>query len=272
MLAVLAALALAAGADSGDPCRAATTRLARPVDLPKDAGEAIDAYRGAWKRACDTNDAIDVAAMLSDAEVLAEDARMSRVVRAIGFSALQRGGEWPFPAIRPLGDALAVDWSAFAELGERGGADDVKFWRGAVVATNGIGRPSWVRDAPEAASGECVRLGEVAWVDVAKALESMSAVTPYPYPDRARELRGRFLETLAGIARGPAICGCVRGDATKGLAALAEAGEAKRGTPPVERELAKAASDALSALKSGRARIDWLRKSPGDPPTGCGGS
>src|SRR5512144_2864793 len=182
MLAVLAALALAAGAErSADPCRAATAPMVRPVDLPKDAGRAIDAYRGAWKRACDSNESVDAATMLGDAEVLAQDARMSRILRTIAFAALQQGQEWPFPAIRSIGDALAVDWGAFAELGERGGVDDQKFWRGAVTVANAVGEPAWVRRAPEAASGECVRLGEVSWTDIAKGLETMGAAEPYPY-------------------------------------------------------------------------------------------
>lgn len=273
MLAVLAALALAAGAErSADPCRAATAPMVRPVDLPKDAGRAIDAYRGAWKRACDSNESVDAATMLGDAEVLAQDARMSRILRTIAFAALQQGQEWPFPAIRSIGDALAVDWGAFAELGERGGVDDQKFWRGAVTVANAVGEPAWVRRAPEAASGECVRLGEVSWTDIAKGLESMGAAEPYPYPDRARELRARLVETLAAIARGPEVCGCVRGEATKALAALASGeADAKKGAPPLPRDLAKAAADALSALRSGRAKVQWLRESAGGAPTGCGG-
>ncbi len=270
MLAVLAVLAIAAGAGpSTDPCRAASAPLARPANLPKDAGQAIDAYRGAWKRACDSNESVDVATMLSDAEVLAQDARMSRLVRTIGSDALQRGADWPFPAIRPVEDTLVVDWSAFAELGERGSVDDVKFWRGAVVAANAVGEPAWVRAAPEAAGGECVRLGEISWAALAKALDGMSVAEPYPYPDRARELRGRLLETFAALARGPQVCGCVRGEATKGIAELASAGDAKKGAPPPARELAKAAADALSALGSGRTKVDWLRNSAGDPATGC---
>jgi hypothetical protein len=273
MLAVLAALALAAGAErSADPCRAATAAMARPIDLPKDAGLALDAYRGAWKRACDSNDSVDVATMLGDAEVLAQDARMSRIVRTIGFGALERGQEWPFPAIRSLGEVLAVDWTAFADLGERGGADDQRFWRGAVVVANAVGEPVWVRAEPEAASGECLRLGEVSWSDIARALDGMGAAEPYPYPDRTREFRGRFLETLGAIAQGPQVCGCVRGDAAKGLAELASGeGGAKKGAPPPARDLVKAAADALSAFKSGRAKVQWLRQSPGGPATGCGG-
>ncbi len=274
MLAVLAALALAAGAERTiDPCRAAAAAIVRPMDLPKDAGQAIDAYRGAWKRACDSNESVDAATMLGDAEVLAQDARMSRIVRTIAFDALQRGREWPFPAIRSVGDELAVDWGAFAELGERGGVDDQRFWRAAVVVANAVGAPAWVRSAPEAASGACVRLGEVSWVDIARALDGMAAAEPYPYPDRARELRGQLLETLAAIARGPQVCGCVRGDAAKGLPALASGeADAKKGTPPPPRDLVKAAADALSALRNGRAKVQWLRESPDRPPNGCGGS
>jgi hypothetical protein len=267
MVAVLAALALAAAAD---PCRAATAPMARPIDLPKDAGQALDAYRGAWKRACDSNDSVDVATLLGDAEVLAEDARLSRIVRTIAFGALQRGQEWPFPAIRSFGDVLAVDWAAFADLGERGGADDQKFWRGAMVAADAVGDPAWMSTAPEAATGECVRLGEISWPDVARALDGMAGAEPYPYPDRARALRARFLETLAAIAQGPQVCGCVRGDATKGLAELASGdGGGKKGAP-LPRDLAKAAADAVAALKSGRAKVRWLRQAPGAPPTGCG--
>src|SRR5512133_3532961 len=202
MLAVLAALALAAGAErSADPCRAATAPLVRPIDLPKDVGRAIDAYRGAWKRACDSDESVDVATLFGDAEVLAQDARMSRILRGIANVAQQRGQEWPLPGIRPFAGGLAVDWDVFAQLGDRGAVDDQKFWRGAVLVANVIGEPAWLREASEAAAGECVRFGEISWAEIARGLDTMSAAEPFPYPDHVRALRGRFLETLAVIAK-----------------------------------------------------------------------
>jgi antitoxin (DNA-binding transcriptional repressor) of toxin-antitoxin stability system len=148
--------------------------------------------------------------------------------------------------------------------------DDVRFWRGAAVAADAFGGPAWIRPAPGAPGAECVRLGETPWVEVARALEDMMAAEAVQYSGHAQELRERLLETLAELARGPEVCGCLRGDAAAGLAALAAPEpEDRRGTP-AQRALAKAAGDALAALQSGRVRPRWLRETPDGPATGCG--
>ncbi|HET8539764.1 MAG TPA: hypothetical protein VFL83_07815 [Anaeromyxobacter sp.] len=274
MAAVHVLLAVAVLADPGrpppDPCRAAAAPLPRPAELPRDAARAVDAYRAAWRGACEPKATPDVAALLGDAEVLAADARKSRAVRAIAAAAAERGGEWPLPGIRLVDGELAVDWGAFAPFGARGKVDDVRFWRGAAIAADGSGGPAWLEHAPDAPGGACVRLGTARWRDVVRALDDMEATRAAQYAGRARTLRDELVETLAGIGRGPVVCGCLRADPTTGLHALAALDAPEGPDAPAQPAVAEAARAALDAVQSGRVKVRWLRDAPGAEPTGCG--
>jgi antitoxin (DNA-binding transcriptional repressor) of toxin-antitoxin stability system len=269
LLTVLAVLAGPVRAPAADPCRAAAAPLARPADLPREVARAIEAYRAAWRRACAPKGTVDLAALLGDAEVLAEDARTSRYVREIAAGALQRGEAWPLPGIRPVDGDLAVDWAAFAPLGARGSVDDVRFWRGAAVAADAVGGPAWLGDVPPGGAAECIRLGESPWTEVARALDDMEAAEAPQYSGHARELRDRLSETLARVARGPTVCGCVRGDPIAGLPALAAASPDERRKTQAQRAVVAGAGAALDALRTGRVKVQWLRDRPGGDPTGC---
>lgn len=254
-----------------DPCRAAAAPLPRTEGVPKDVSRAVEAYRLAWRRACERGGVAQVPVLLGDADVLVADARTSRSVRAIAAGVLERGEPWPLPAIRPVDGDLALDWEAFAPLGARGDVDDVRFWRGAAVAADGVGGPAWLREDPEAPGMECVRLGQTAWADVARALDDMEAAGAPQYVERAVALRARLDETLDLLARGPIVCGCLRGDPLAGLPGLAAIASEQRRTTRAERELAAEAAAALEALRSGRVRVRWLRDAPGAKPIGCAG-
>src|SRR5512139_3951880 len=125
--ALLAALALLAAPDSpptDDPCRAAAAPLSRPAALPRDVFRSVEAYRVAWRRACDPKTSPDVAALLGDAEALALAARTSRLVRILAAEAIAHGAEWPLPAMKWVDGDVAVDWRAFGPLAARGKVDD----------------------------------------------------------------------------------------------------------------------------------------------------
>jgi hypothetical protein len=270
---VVAALALLAASEPAsvpDPCRAAAAPFTRPADLPRDVARAVDAYRAAWSRACQPKAKVDLAALLGDAEVLALDARVSRSVRSIATQASRGGAEWPLPAIRLVDGDLAVDWAAFPPFAARGGVDDVRFWRGAPVAATAIGGPAWLLDRPDAPGEECVRLGEVSWPEITRALDDMEEAEAPQYSGHARELRERLEETLAKLATGPEVCGCLRGDPFTALGALAAVNPDERRKTQAQRRLVNAAAAALEGLRSGRVKLRWLRETPGGEPTGCG--
>jgi antitoxin (DNA-binding transcriptional repressor) of toxin-antitoxin stability system len=267
---LLVALALAAPSAPPDPCAAAAAPLPKVEGVAKDAARAVEAYRLAWRRACEEKTTAALATLLGDGEALARDARLSRSVRAIASAAAAAGGAWPLPGLHAVDREVAVDWAAFAPVAAHGTVSDLRFWRGASVAADRAGEPSWVEEAPRAAAGVCVRLGQTAWPELAAALDDMEAAREPQYADHARELRQLLVETLGAIAKGPEICGCVRGDPVAGLDALATAAaDARRGTPE-QRALSKAAADAVGALRGGRVRVRWLRDAPGAEPTGCG--
>jgi len=267
-----AALLLVAAEPSppaGDPCRAASAPLARAADAARDVSRAVEAYRAGWRRACAGEGTLDVAALFGDAEALSEDVRMARSVRAIAAAAGKAGGDWPLPAMAAVEGDLAVDWAAFGWLGARGNVDDARFWRGATVAADGLGGPAWLAAIP-GAPGECVRLGETPWLELGRALEDMEAAEAPQYAGHARALRERLMETLGELARGAEICGCLRGDAAAGLAALGTPEPGERAGTPARRALVKAGGEAVAALRAGRAKVRWLRDAAGGPATGCG--
>lgn len=270
---LLAALALLAAPDprtADDPCRAAAAPLSRPADVPRDVFRAVEAYRAAWKRACDPKGSPDLAPLLGDAEALALDAHTSRLVRTLAAEAIEHGREWPLPGIRWVDGDLAVDWKAFAPLAPRGRVEDVRFWRGASVVANGFGDPVWLEAVADAAGAECVRLGETRWTDVARGMADMESAAAPQYASHARELRGRLADTLEAIARG-GVCGCVKGDAAAGLAELAALDPGDKRNESARR-VQRSAAQALDALRTGRARVRWLRQAPGGEPTGCRGA
>lgn len=248
-----------------DPCPALRTPLASG-SVPARVRRGIDAYRAAWRPVCDPQGGpVDLGTLFGDAEALATDAALADAVDEILRSA-PPGAPSPLPGIRQSeSGSAAVDWGAFEAVVERGWAEDQRFWRAASRALDLRGDPVWL--GPAAGGGpRCVRLGQVAWADVAAALELMETTGVEPYVRVARALRGSLLAALEAIAKEP-VCGCTKGDAPAGLEPLAASGE-KRGTP-THRALAKAARDALEALRTGRARVGWLRDAPGAPPTGC---
>lgn len=265
LLAVAAAVAVAGTPAPRDPCTALRTPLPGtrgPAEVRRD----IEAYRSAWKPVCDpAAGPVDLAGLLGDAEALAADVGFTEAVEEILRSA-PPGAPSPLPGIRRSeGGSAEVDWGAFGAVAERGRAEDQRFWRGASIALDGGGEPAWL--GPSVGGGpRCVRLGEAAWLEIAGALEAMETAGEEPYARLGRAFRASLVATLAGIASAP-VCGCTKGDPTAGLEPLAAAGE-KRGSP-MQRALAKAAGEALVALRAGTARLVWVREAPGAPATGC---
>ena len=253
-----------------EPCAAASARLgSRAVTAIEDARAEIDAYRAAWRVACDPGrGAADVASLLSDAEALVSDVRLARVVAELS-RALEPRATWPLPGVHRSGEGLELDWAAFAAIFERGTAEDSRFFRGLTRATRAGGEPVWLGPVPAADGARCVRLGEIAWVDVADGIEQMERSGPEVYSRRVAALREQLLETLRALGGGGPVCGCVRGDPLPALAALAGGARARSGTPE-RRALLAAAASAVEALRSGKTRLTWLRESADAPATGCG--
>lgn len=275
MVAPVALLALLAASAGGapDPCRAARAPLPASRAVSAEEREAVEQYRAAWRRACDpAAGAADLASLLGDAEALTADVSTSRTIEALAAAhAAAPGAEWPLPAIVREGDApLEVDWAAFSALLGRGAAEDGRFWRAAARVAGRTGEPGWLGEPLPDSTERCVRLGEVRWQELAEALEAMERAGSEPYVRHAQALRAALIETLATVARGPSTCACLRGAPAEGLEPLVTSAAAERVGTPARRALAKAAADALEALRTGRARVSFLREAPGAPPTGCG--
>lgn len=262
--------ATAAPADGApDPCRAARAPLPDVPELSAASRAAVDAYRAAWRRACaPAARPADLASLLGDAEALVDDVATSPGAHRIASAARAGGAPWPLPAITAEGVPLRVDWASFAAVAELGSADDARFWRGAAQVAGPTGEPAWLGERLPDSTDRCLRLGELAWRDLADALDAMESTGSEPYVRHARRLREALREQLAGVAAGAPACACVRGDPAAGLDALAS--PAQRIGPPARRALAKAAGEARVALASGQARVRFLRDAAGAPAAGCG--
>lgn len=271
--AILAVSASLAAAPAADACAAASAPLPSVAGVDASALEAVEDYRAAWRRACEgSGGPADLSELLSDAEAITADVSTSAVLEQLA-SALPERAPWPFPAVRRGDTALEADWAALAAAAHLGTAEDGRFFRGARVAAGRRGDPSWLGEpVPGGGGRRCVRLGEVSWADVADAIDDMEGARSPAYARYARALRQRLLETLGELARGPRVCGCFPGDASVGLAPLATSLAPERLGTPARRALAKAASEALEAMRVGRARVLWLRETKDAPPTGCGAS
>jgi hypothetical protein len=270
LAAVVTVAAAQAEAPAG-PCRAARAPL--PVDAALSASDLapVEAYRAAWRRACDPRSgAADLGTLLGDAEALVEDVATAPALEALA-SALRPGAEWPLPALgREEGGPLRVDWSAFGLASSRGTAEDARFWRAAAAASGRFGDPAWLGEAVGRGPERCLRLAETRWREVADALDAMERGGSAPYARHVKALRARLLETLSALARDRQVCACLPGDAAAALEPLAADGAAERPASHARRALGKAALDALGAVRSGRVRVLALRSAPGAPPTGCG--
>ncbi|HEX9399776.1 MAG TPA: hypothetical protein VF912_06660 [Anaeromyxobacter sp.] len=267
-------LGAAAGRDApADPCAAARARLdGRAASAVGEARAEIDAYRAAWRDACDpARGAADLAELLSDAEALVSDVRLARVAAALAH-ALEPDAPWPLPGVHRSGAGVDLDWSAFAAIVPRGKAEDARFFRGLSRALASSGEPVWLGAAPGEGAAPCLRLGETAWVEVARGIEEMDRADVHVYARHAADVRARLLQTLKALGRGGPVCGCVKGDplpALAALAALAPGGRERSGTPE-RRALVAAGAAAAEAVRTGSARISWLRDAPDAPATGCG--
>ncbi|HET7824607.1 MAG TPA: hypothetical protein VFK90_04710 [Anaeromyxobacter sp.] len=274
-LAAVASLAAAvagaaAGAAPPDPCRAARAPLPAGAAIPASDRAPIEAYRAAWRRACEPRAAVaDMGALLGDAEALVDDVATAPALDALA-AALAPGAEWPLPALwRDGAVPVQVDWAAFAGAAARGTVEDQRFWRGAAVAAGRGGDPAWLGDAAGAGPARCVALAETRWRDVADAIEAMERGGSPAYGRHARALRAALLETLSALARGRQACACLPGDGGAALEPLAADAQPERHAPHLRRELARAAAEALAAVRTGRVRVAALRSGPGAPPTGC---
>ncbi|HEY6005215.1 MAG TPA: hypothetical protein VIV57_20210, partial [Anaeromyxobacter sp.] len=221
--ALVAVVSLAALQDApGNPCRAARAPLPASASLSAADRAPVEAYRAAWRRACDPGAGVaDLGSLFGDAEALAEDVTTSPALEAIA-SALPPGAEWPLPALRREGGGpLRVDWASFGSASGRGTAEDGRFWRGAAVAAGPFGEPSWWGEALSRGPGRCLRLAETRWRDVADALDAMERGGSATYSRHVKALRARLLETLSSLARDREVCSCLPGDAAAALEPLA---------------------------------------------------
>jgi hypothetical protein len=265
-----AAITLASGPDAsaqGDACAAARAPLApgAPAEVAR-VMPALEAYRAAWRRACGPGpDPADVAGLAADAEAIVTDVKLGPALARLA-GALPAGAAWPIPGVRPGPDGLEVDWGAIAALAPRATVEDARSIRGLGRAMASDGEPVWL-EPPRAGTPGCVRLVETSWSEVAHGLEEMEAANAEVFARRAALLRERLEETFRDLARGNPVCGCARGDPLPALDALA-GGKGKVGTP-ARRELEAAASSAAQAIRSGKARLSFLRDAPGAPVTGC---
>jgi hypothetical protein len=246
------------------------------VRLSARAAEAIapalaefDAFRASWVVACDpSRGPADLAALLSEAEVLITDVRIGRAVAALS-RVLEPDAPWPLPGLHRHGDAIDLDWAAFTRFVPRGTAEDGRFFRGLARATRPDGEPAWLGERAPGTEQACLRLGQVSWSEIAQGLEEMERSRGDLYARRAELLRDELVRTLQGIGRGEPVCGCLRSEPIAALHALATS-PVKAGTPPARRALVKAAQAAADALRTGGARVSWLRQGPDAPATGCG--
>jgi hypothetical protein len=257
------------GGVAPDPCAAAKAPIPERVEAAISTARAeIDAYRSSWRAACDrSRGAADLAALLAEGEALVTDVRTGRAVTTLA-RALAPDAPWPLPGIHRHGEVIDVDWGTFAAFVSRGTAEDGRYFRGLARATRADGDPVWLGDPAPGDGAPCVRLGEISWAEVAQGIEEMERSRGEPYARRAALLRERLMASLEGLGRGGVVCGCVRGDPLAALDALAAMHE-RLGTP-ARRALVAAAGDAAAALRTGRARVSWLRDAPGAPVTGCG--
>lgn len=270
---LVASLTAAAAPDASRPA-AADPCVAAKVPIPQEAGDAIaaaraelDAYRASWRAACEpARGPADVAALLSEAEVLVTDVRIGRAVGALA-RAVADDGAWPLPGIHRHAGVVDVDWATFAAFVSRGTAEDQRFFRGLARATRADGDGSWLGEpAPD---GEpCLRLGDLSWSEVVQGIEEMERSRGEVYARRAGYLREALLATLGALGEGGIRCGCVRGDPLPALDAIA-ASQGRLGTP-ARREIVAKARAAADALRAGKTRVSWLRDAPGAPVTGCG--
>lgn len=265
----VAVLALAAGAPSSAPdaCRAARAPLPPAARVSEADRAPVEVYRAAWRRVCERGaPPADLSTLLGDAEALIADVGTAPTLAAL---AAALPAEWPLPGIRRgEGEPLEVDWAAFGAAAARGTVEDARFWRGAAVAAGPGGEPGWLGERIGEGAARCLRLTELSWLDVANALDAMERAGAAPYVRHAQGLRASLVETFAGVARRAEVCACLRGDAARALEPLAgEAGGG--GGTHARRGLAKAAAEALRAIRSGQARVRALRAAPGAPPTGC---
>src|SRR6266511_903109 len=252
VLSLAPGLGAAAGSDANAaPCAAARVPIgAKAAAIVAEARAEIDAYRADWREACDPRrGAADVARLLSDAEALVTDVRLARVAGALA-RALEPDAAWPLPGVRRSGAGVDLDRATFAAFVERGTVDDVRFFRGFSRATGAGGEPAWLGPVPAEGAAPCLRLGEPRWAEVAQGLEEMERAKVEVYSRRAAALREQLLATLKTLGKGGAVCGCVKGDPVPALDALG--------------------SGASTALRTGSARVSWLREAPDAPATGCG--
>ncbi|HEX9242271.1 MAG TPA: hypothetical protein VF875_07485 [Anaeromyxobacter sp.] len=269
-LVVASVVIAAAPAASPDPCNAATAPLT-------DAGaaalgtsrRAFDSYRAGWRRACAANEGpADVGGLVADAEALVADVKLGRAVSAL-VDALPSGARWPVPGVRRdrgVDEGLDVDWSAIAAMTPRASVEDARAMRGLTRAEGPDGEPIWLEPGRDGARG-CVRLAETDWVEVSSGILDLQAAQNEVFARRASSLRERLLATLKDLSRGTPVCACTRGDPLRSLDLLA-GGKEKLGTPE-HRALVAAATDAAKAVRTGAARVSFLREAPGAPATGC---
>lgn len=270
---LVASLTAAAAPDASrpaalDPCVAAKLPIPQAAADVIAAGRAeIDAYRASWRAACDpARGPADLAALLSEAEVLVTDVRIGRAVTALAREVADDGA-WPLPGVHRHAGVVDVDWATFAGFVSRGTAEDQRFFRGLARATRPDGDGVWFGEpAPD---GEpCLRVGDLSWAEVVQGLEEMERSRGETYARKAGYLREALLTSLGTLVRGGVVCGCVRGDPLPALDAIA-ASQGRLGTP-ARRALIATAGGAADALRRGKTRVSWLREAPDAPVTGCG--
>ena len=272
LLVVAAARAVGPGPEGEvrGPCAASVARFSPAAKQA--AGTALadlDAYRNAWRAACDpSHGPADLAGLLGDAEALVDDVRLAAKAAQVA-AALQPGDPWPLPGMRRAADGVAIDREAFAAMFDRGTAEDVRFVRALFHVTRDDGEPIWLGSGAAPTGVPCVRLGEVAWVDVVEALGDMERAQAARFAQRTELLHQQLLAMLQALARGGDVCACVRGDPLPALDALGTAGGEQRRRFGVGAALASAAADAAKALRDGKTRVSWLRQARDGPATGC---
>jgi hypothetical protein len=208
-----------------------------------------------------------VAGLVADAESLVSDVSIAPALSALADT-LRPGAPWPVPGVWRGDRALEVDWGAIAGLAPRASAEDARALRGLSRAAGPGGEPAWLQPPGDGARG-CVRLAETRWAEVALGLQELQASQAEVFTRRAASLRERLVSTLQDVSRGKPVCACAKGDLARALDALT-GGKERRGTPE-HRALVSAASAAAQAVRSGAARVSFLRDAPGAPAKGCAG-
>ena len=269
LLAILAAPPALATTAAQDPCLASTARVSEvgAAALGK-ARSTFDPYRTAWRRACALDAGpVDVGGLLTDAESLIADVIAGPGVSAL-VSALGPDDPWPVPAIRRGESGLEVDWAAIVLVAPRASAEDARALRSLGAVEGPGGGPAWIDPGGEGARA-CVRLAETDWVAVAQGIEALRSAQAEVFSRRAPPMRERLLATLGELSKGKPVCACVKGDVLGSLAQLGSKKE-KLGTRE-HRSIASASDGAVQAIRTGAARISFLREAPGAPATGCAG-